>query len=452
MNGEKLNFIWQEALKEIKKSVSDPSIFETFFVKSKIDKIEKKDVFIKSQTEFSETILKTKYAKEIKKQLDKILEGSYNYVFSHESDGDVLEKESQAENYQSFFQTELKKDLTFENFVVGPSNQQANHASLAVALEPGKYLNPLFIYGKSGVGKTHLIHSIGNYLRDKNGPDYNIYYTSSEDFVDLYVHSIRNELIDSLKKKFREIDVFLIDDIQFLSGKEKTSEMFFHIFNRLISNEKQIVITSDRPPSDLKRLEERLVSRFESGLSVSISNPEYETALKILKKKVELYEFNPKRIDDAVLDYIVKKFSKDVRQLEGALKNLLFYVNVFKKNVKKVDYDLALEALKGLAPKKDSFKDSGVSIDKIKINVADYYKISVSQLVSSSRKSNITTARHIAMYLCRFYLNTAFEKIGQEFGNRDHSTVMSAYNKVDKLFRNDPNYKQVLEDIKIMLK
>ena len=235
----------------------------------------------------------------------------------------------------------------FENFVVGPSNQEAQSAALTTALDPGNFYNPLFIYGKSGIGKTHLLHAIGNYLL-KTNPNKRVYYVSSAEFLDEYVNAIRSSQIDEFKESFKQNDILLIDDIQFLSGKDKITETFFHIFNHLVTRHKQIVITSDRAPNELKKLEERLVSRFASGLSVQITAPEYETSLEILKKKIEGQTISTKTIKEDVLSYIALKYSKDIRQLEGALNRLMFYAESFKKQSKVIDLTIAQEALKGL--------------------------------------------------------------------------------------------------------
>ena len=280
----------------------------------------------------------------------------------------------------------------------------------------------------------------------------NVYYTSSTDFLDDYMHSVRMGTIEDFKEKFKIVDVLLIDDIQFLSKKEKTSEMFFNIFNHLINNHKQIVITSDRSPNELRGLEERLVSRFTSGLSVIIQNPEYETSLLILKKKVELLDNLNKKIEDDVLSYVALKYSKDIRQLEGALNRLVFYADSFKKQTKVIDLELAKEALKGLVVNSNLESSTSLNPDKIKMSVAEYYKLSVSQMVSSSRLSNITNARHIAMYLIRTLLDLPFVKIGEEFGGRDHSTVINACDKVERMLKTDTNFKQAVDDIKMMLK
>lgn len=453
MNLTKLNSVWENVLNLLEIEISDNSVFDTFFSKTKLCSIEGNTAFIEVPTKFAKELLETKYRNNIVLALKEVTKTDYICIIKLENDPFSNQEVvvGSSKNIE-VFPSNLNTNYTFENFVVGPSNQEAHSASLAAALEPGKFYNPLFIYGKSGIGKTHLLHAIGNYVRLKSKKEMNVYYTSSGDFLDNYVNSIRRGEADELKDKFKLIDILLIDDIQFLSGKEKTNEMFFHIFNHLINNEKQIVITSDRSPNELKGLEDRLVSRFSSGLSVSIRNPEYETSVEILKKKVELQDYHSKTIKEDVYGFIALKYSKDIRQLEGALNRLIFYAESFKKQTKVIDLELAHEALKGLVVDNKKIESNSLSPEKIKMCVADYYKISVSQMVSATRISNVSNARHIAMYFIRSLLDLPFAKIGYEFGGRDHSTVISACSKVDKLLKKDPNFKQAIEDIKTMLK
>lgn len=452
MNFSKLNSIWDEVLSSLKNKLQDNNIFNTFFQDSKLYEIKDDTACISVKTKFAKQLLESRYSTIIEMTLEEVCKTHYNCLFTLENAMDTFEtnKVSKTEDKEGFV-SNLNSNYTFENFVVGPSNQEAQSAALTAALEPGKFYNPLFIYGKSGIGKTHLLHAIGNYIRYKSGQETKVYYISSADFLDDYVNAIRENTINELKESFKKMDVLLIDDIQFLSGKDKTNEMFFHIFNHLINNRKQIVITSDRSPNELKGLEERLVSRFASGLSVCIQNPEYETSLEILKKKVENQNISSKVIKEDVLSYIALKYSKDIRQLEGALNRLVFYAESFKKQTKVIDLDLAQEALKGLVVNQNT-NSNALTIDKIKMAVADYYKISTSQLSASIRVSNISNARHIAMYLCRSLLDVPFIKIGDEFGGRDHSTVINACEKVEKLLKTDANFKQAIEDIKILLK
>ena len=452
MNISKLNSIWEEVLTSLKSKLQDNNIFNTFFQDSKLYEIKDDTAYISVKTKFAKELLESRYLTIIEMTLEEISRNNYKCVITMENNKEEKVYVSEVKNSdKDVFISNLNNNYTFENFVVGPSNQEAQSAALTAALEPGKFYNPLFIYGKSGIGKTHLLHAIGNYIRFKSGQETKVYYISSADFLDDYVNAIRENTITELKESFKRMDVLLIDDIQFLSGKEKTNEMFFHIFNHLINNRKQIVITSDRSPNELKGLEERLVSRFASGLSVCIQNPEYETSLEILKKKVETQNISNKVIKEDVLSYIALKYSKDIRQLEGALNRLVFYAESFKKQSKIIDLDLAQEALKGLVVNQNT-NNNAMTIDKIKMAVADYYKISTSQLSASIRVSNISNARHIAMYLCRSLLDVPFIKIGDEFGGRDHSTVINACEKVEKLLKTDPNFKQAIDDIKILLK
>lgn len=452
MNFSKLNSIWEEVLSSLKNKLQDNNIYNTFFQDSKLYEIKDDTAYISVKTKFAKQLLESRYSTIIEMTLEEVCKTHYNCVITLENVSDPFEvkTETRVEDKEGFV-SNLNSNYTFENFVVGPSNQEAQSAALTAALEPGKFYNPLFIYGKSGIGKTHLLHAIGNYIRYKSGQETKVYYISSADFLDDYVNAIRENTINELKESFKKMDVLLIDDIQFLSGKDKTNEMFFHIFNHLINNRKQIVITSDRSPNELKGLEERLVSRFASGLSVCIQNPEYETSLEILKKKVENQNISSKVIKEDVLSYIALKYSKDIRQLEGALNRLVFYAESFKKQTKVIDLDLAQEALKGLVVNQNN-NSNALTIDKIKMAVADYYKISTSQLSASIRVSNISNARHIAMYLCRSLLDVPFIKIGEEFGGRDHSTVINACEKVEKLLKTDANFKQAIDDIKILLK
>ena len=342
--------------------------------------------------------------------------------------------------------TNLNPEYTFDNFVVGESNRESHSAALACAYNPGQFFNPLFIYGNSGLGKTHLLNAIGNYVK-LHSPDKKVYYTTSEDFVNAVVNSIKNGQIQEFKEEMNDLDVLLVDDIQFLAGKEKSHETFFYIFNELVNNKKQICLTSDRYPTEIKGLEERLISRFSSGLSVGVDSPEFETSVAILKVKLEKQSVDPSIVDDEVLSYIASNFSQDVRKLEGALNRLMFYSINFS-NSSKIDFPTAIAAFRGQAPTIDK---NDISAPKIIRVVADYYGLTKLQLVSKTRTKNIATARHIAMYLCRKHLDMPFVKIGEEFGKRDHSTVMSACEKVEKGLKNDETYRQAIGELEKLM-
>ncbi len=347
---------------------------------------------------------------------------------------------------QSTFDDRLLLDYTFDNFIVGPSNKEAHSAALACAYTPGKFYTPLFIYGNSGLGKTHLLNAIGNYIKD-NTLNAKIYYTSTMDFVTEVVNSIKNGSIEAFKQKMNQLDVLLMDDIQFIAGKEKSHEVFFNIFNELVNHKKQIVLTSDRSPSEIKGLEERLISRFASGLSVGLDSPEFETSLAILKFRLEKQSVDPNFVSEEALAYIATNFSKDVRNLEGALNRLLFYSINFS-NGNTIDFKTAINAFKGSSQSSDK---NEISVIKIKRVVSDYYGLTKQQLVSNSRTKNIASARHIAMYLCRKMLDLPFVKIGEEFGKRDHSTVINACEKVELSIKKDLNYRQALIELEKLI-
>ncbi len=347
----------------------------------------------------------------------------------------------------SFLQTEPVAEQTFDNFVVGRSNSQAHVAATTCARSLGMIYNPLFIYGNTGLGKTHLLNAIGNQVKALD-PSKKIGYISSENFVEGVYQSVKNKKIDEFKQQFHDLDLLLVDDIQFIAGKNKTHEIFFSIFNDLISNRKQVCITADKSPNDIDGLEERIISRFNQGLNVNIESPEYETSLSIIKMKIANNISFSQDIDDEVLTYIATNCSQNVRTIEGALKRLLFYYINFSDD-NRITLKVAVEALKDQVANYDS---DDYSITKIKKTVSNYYGITPQQLISKNRTRNITNARHIAMYLCRKMLDASYKEIGKEFGKRDHSTVMNACVKVEKNIKTNPLYQKVVEDIETKVK
>ncbi len=349
----------------------------------------------------------------------------------------------------NFVGTPLFEDRVFDNFVVGDSNRESHAAALGCAYSLGKLFNPLFIYGNSGLGKSHLLNAIGNYVI-KNDPTKRVYYTDSSKFVDNVVNSIKTNKIDAFKKFMFSVDVLLIDDIQFLAGKEKSHEIFFSIFNELVNNRKQICIVSDRLPTEIKGLEERLISRFSSGLSVGIDSPEFETSLAILQMKVNNNSsFESKSIDDDALSFIASNFNLDVRQLEGALNRVLFFSILNNSSSSNITLEIATNALRGQTIVSDI---AGVTARKIIKCVADYYGLTRQQLTSKSRTKNISTARQISIYLCRKLLDLPYAKIGEEFGGRDHSTIMSSCEKVESQMKKTPSYAQAVHEIEKIVK
>lgn len=439
-----INKIWLQVLNEIKSYV-DINAYNTFFLPLIPKTIQDKKLILEAPTRFvKEVILSDNFSQQINQILSKVTNTNYEIEVIEQS---TLENKPKTETTIKM-PSNLISSFTFDNFVVGKCNKECYEASLAVALNPGNFYNPLFIYGRAGIGKTHLLHAIGNYYNKTQAKPLNIYYTTANDFIDEFMRCNQNKDVDSMKVKFRSIDMLLLDDVQFLAGKEKTNEVFFHIFNSLFNEKKQIVLTSDRNPNDLRGLEARLVSRFASGLIVGMNAPEYETAKNILKRKIDAKNFDLNNIEDDVLTFIAQNYSSDVRQLEGALTRLIFYATTINKT-QIITLPIAMEALKNITPpKKDS---TPITAKDIKKAVCDYYNINLSQLIGSSRVASITTPRFIAIYLCRQMLNMTYEDIGLEFGNRDHTTIMNSCLKVEQFKNNDNAYQSVINKIQQLL-
>lgn len=334
----------------------------------------------------------------------------------------------------------LNPNYTFGNFVVGSSNQLANAAALSVSEQPGKRYNPLFIYGGTGLGKTHLIHAIGNKAFTLN-PNLNIYYLSTENFVNDLVASIRFNKMEEFRNRYRRSDILLIDDIQFIGGKTKSMEEFFFTFNDLYNSNKQIVMTSDRPPREILNLEERLRSRFEWGLMVDIQEPELETKIAIMKKKAELWNIN---ISDEVAMYMANNLGPSVRDLEGALKKVSAFAQLAETPI---SFSLVEEVLKGQIKPKDKM----VTIDEIQKVVAEKYNIRVNDLKSKSRRRELVIPRQIAMYISKILTNDSLQQIGRKFGNKDHTTVIHSIKKVEEGKVKDPILFRVIEELKDQL-
>ncbi len=444
------NFDWNSFLLfHQKREELDSNVFDTFYSKTELIDLNDQVATVKVESAIQKNLL-TQNVNHLQDSL-KAYFGKFlpiRFVLNNEVPTKAAPIiEARTVEVENEYKDNIKPEFTFDNFVVGPNNRESHAAALATASMPTQcFYNPLFIYGNSGLGKTHLLNAIGNHIK-KNTPEVRVKYTGCNDFVNAYIKGLRENKIDEFNQFYRDVDVLLVDDIQFLAGKQKSHEMFFHLFNDLVDNKKQIVITSDRHPSELQGLEDRLVSRFESGLSVGIDTPEFETARAILESKISNLE-DTSNLDDDVINYIASRYNSDVRKLEGALNRLMFYSITFGDGSNRITIDTALNAFKGL----DSLKPGEeLTLEKIKQVVADYYGLTKQQLVSKSRTSNIATARHIAIYLCRKHLDMPFAKIGEGFGKRDHSTVMSSYDKVNKLLTKDDAYQLAIKEIEKIL-
>ena len=421
--------IWQTTLKLIEDSGQfDPAVFNIWIKDSQLYYLDE---------DFATILVPYKINKQIMMDsigfIQQILSGVIEHdvacqIFLQEEMNRLSSSSVAKARNEVMFENKIKEDYTFENFIVGKNNREAQAAALSCCYYPGKFNNPLFIYGNSGLGKTHLLHAIGNYILT-NKPDAKVLYIYSEDFVTLLIESMKNKTVEEVKERIAEVDYLLIDDIQRLT-QSASQEVFFNLYNKLITNHKQIVITSDIHPNDLKGIENRLISRFSSGLSVAIGAPEFETAKAILSKKMEGRE-DTIMIDDDVLDYLATKFSSDVRKLEGTLNELFFKAILY--NPDRIDLAFAKEIFK-----EDPVmlrERSELTVKQIKQAVCEFYGLTRHQIESKSRTKNISTARHIAMYLCRKHLELPYVKIGLEFGGRDHSTVMSSYEKMVNLLK-----------------
>ena len=332
--------------------------------------------------------------------------------------------------------TRLNNKYSFDNFVIGQSNRFAHAAAVAVAEAPAKAYNPLFVYGSSGLGKTHLLHAIGHYAMSLY-PGIRVRYVSSEEFTNDFINSIANNRGSAFQARYRNIDILMIDDIQFLQGKAETQEAFFHTFNTLHDHNKQVVITSDLPPKHLTGFEDRMRSRFEWGLITDVQAPDLETRIAILRKKAQSEKL---QVPDDILEFMASKVSSNIRELEGTLIRVTAFASL---NRTPVDMDLVQTVLKDLITLDD---DNVIAPVDIITNTADYFKLTVDDLYGSSRSQAVATARQIAMYLCRELTNLSLPKIGQLFGNRDHTTVMYANKKISELMKERRSiYNQVTE-------
>ncbi|MBE7028972.1 MAG: chromosomal replication initiator protein DnaA [Clostridia bacterium] len=348
------------------------------------------------------------------------------------------EKETIINIDDSFYKkSNLQKKFTFENFVIGENNRLACAAAQSVAKDPGRAYNPLFLYGDVGLGKTHLMQAVGNEILKKN-KDSKILYISSEQFVNDMVDSIRDNTINEFKEKYRTLDVLMIDDIQFIGGKERCQEEFFHTFNHLILSEKQIIITSDRPPKDISKLEERLRSRFEGGLTWDIKKPDYETRFAILKKKVQNESIN---IDDEYIEIIAKKVKDNIREIEGVLNKLIAYSTLSNEKITK---DLLNTIISDI---EDSKPNKVLNMDTVIYEVCKFYDVDPKIIKSRTRKEDILIINQIIMYVMKSVLDVSLSKIGEKMGGRSHSTVLSSLTKIEEKIESDEKFKNEIEEI-----
>jgi len=445
--------IWARVLDNIRDSGLDRHIYDTFFASTQLYAIHDNNFIIVTETNFVKENFDRIYTNEVKDAIHKATQSDYGFVIKTRAEIEQQNGAAPVVTKTFFEDSKINPGLTFDNFVVGPFNQEAYQASLIISDNPGKMYNPLFIYSDSGLGKTHLLHAIGNFVNHKF-PKMNVLYVTANDFIEEYIKFVKNQKGDSsLKDFFRGVDVFLVDDVQLIAGKTETEAMFFTIFNSLVKNDpnydKQVVLTSDRSPMELKGIEARLVTRFQSGLTVNIGRPDLESAKNILKKKIQSSNLDLNRFDDEVLTLYAEKFSSSIRELEGALNRLIFFT-INNKSTDQITLEVGLESLGALGKRLDA--KSKLDANKVLATVSDYYNISQSQLTGKSRLGQITIARHVAMFLMRTLLDIPLTKIGSYFSDVHHTTVMNGVEKVDKMCKNDIATKDAISTLKKQLR
>ncbi len=449
-----VDILWSNFLGQIKEDLSALA-FNTWFSETELFKLEDGKAYIIVPMPIHKKHIAVHFSEIVIEKLNSITGTTYELVLllKEEIETEVpksiepAEKMDERTNLNVKVSSNLNKKYSFDTFIVGNSNKFAHAAALSVAENPGKMYNPLFIYGNSGLGKTHLMHAIGNYIVENTNKT--VLYVTSDTFIQDFIGMSKKDeqgnnfnYIDFFKNKYRNIDVLIIDDIQFLGGASSTQQEFFHTFNNLYNDSKQIIVSSDRSPADLKMLEERLRTRFTWGLTVNIYPPDFALRTEIIKKKI-VAENCEKEIPADVVEYIASNIGTDVRQLEGSITRLIAYSTMMGGT--EITLDLAIEALKDFISKGMGEKNDVHRIQKI---VSEYFQISVEDIRSKKRSSNISFPRQIAMYLCRAMTNESFPKIGIEFGGKDHSTVMHSVEKIEKEIKVNTDLANIIEKLK----
>ena len=449
---------WNRVI-ELSKKTFKKEIFDYFVLTSRLIKVDQQEAVIYLDAEVKKLFWEENMTKVILTAGFEIyaVELTISYQFNLEEEEEEKEFIPLSEMNRNYavrhapivdlppIQTGLKKKYTFDNFVSGDGNQWALAAALAVSENLATTYNPLFIYGGPGLGKTHLLNAIGNQIME-NYPNARVKYIPAESFINEFLERLRLNDMDTFKKTYRNLDLLLIDDIQSLGGKKVTTqEEFFNTFNALYGDNKQIVLTSDRSPDHLDSLEERLVTRFKWGLTQNITPPDFETRIAILRNKIEDLDFT---FPDDTLEYLAGQFDSNVRDLEGALNDISLVARV--KKIKDITIDVAAEAIR--ARKNEALQITVIPIEKIQTEVGKFYNVSVNEMKGSRRVQNIVLARQVAMYLAREMTDNSLPRIGREFGGKDHTTVMHAYEKIKGMIEIDDNLRLEIQTIKKKLK
>ena len=441
MQKEELNELLTKA-KELLKEEITIIAYEKWIRNLDIESADNKNIVLVASNPFQKESIISRY--------HDLLKNTFNYITNRNCDVQIILKDDiteedmkvakQLSNPTISYPSTLNPRYTFDSFVVGNNNRFAHAAALSVAEAPATAYNPLFIYGGVGLGKTHLMQAIANEIL-LNNRNAKILYVTSETFTNQLINAIKDGKNEMFRNKYRNIDVLLIDDIQFIAGKETCQEEFFHTFNTLHENGKQIIISSDKPPKDIKLLEDRLKSRFEWGLIADISNPDYETRLAILRKKAQLDNII---IDDEILSDIATKIDSNIRELEGVLTKLIANASLTGSQI---TMEMAEKAINDVVTKKDKV----LSLELIQETVSKYFNVTVEELKGVKRSNDVTFPRQIAMYLCRNVAQLPLTKIGEGFGKRDHTTVIHACTKIEKELQNNVSTKRIVESVKNIL-
>ena len=451
MDFAEIEELWNKILEIIKEDLS-PQAYNSWFSQTKAVKFGENKLIISAPGDFCKDWLEKHYTVFIKDILKRTLGSDDNLKIEFRaaeqkfstpthSAPNLKNKTKKPEPFLKNNKLTLTPKYTFDNFVVGNGNRFAHAACLAVAQSPSKSYNPLFVYGGVGLGKTHLMQAIGRHIAQQNVKT-KVLYISSEKFTNEMIDSIRDDRTVAFRDKYRSVDVLLIDDIQFLAGKERTQEEFFHTFNTLYDSNKQIVITSDSPPKDIPTLENRLISRFEWGLITDIQPPDLETRIAILRKKAQSENLN---VPSEVINFIAENITSNIRQLEGALTKLVAFSTFTKKEL---SVSLAQDILKDIIP----LENKKVSIGQIQKTVSDYYNIKVNFMLSKKRTKDVVLARQVAVYLSRELTDLSLISIGGSFGRRDHTTIIHSYNKIKDKIKKDKSFKIIIDNLTLNIK
>ena len=432
-----LNDYWQKVLEVIEPEMVGIS-FDTWIKPLVPISMDEQSIYLKASSSYQKLTLDKRYKEIIKIGFKHVTGKEYdiNFVLNNEKEEPITEVTNNVSSGNSI----LNPKYTFDTFVIGENNRFAHAAALAVAESLGDAYNPLFLYGGSGLGKTHLMHAIGNFVLQQN-PDAKVLYITSEKFTNELINSIQNNTTEEFRKKYRNVDLLLIDDIQFFIGKERCQEEFFHTFNDLYENKKQIIISSDKPPKDINPLEERLKNRFEWGLLADIGKPDYETRCAILRKKCQLEN---RTIDDEILSMIALKVESNIRELEGVFNKIVAMASLTNSEI---TMSLAEKAIGDL----ERSSDKVITVDYIQYAVANYYNLDQNDFKIQRKTQDIAFPRQIAMYLSKQLTGLSLKDIGKEFGGKDHSTVIYAIKKVEDEMRLNPNTKTIVDNIKKMI-